>query len=91
MPFKDTPIDMSLENTNPGGVCVQVSMGALDLESELLYIYIYIYVQVMPLYMYTYEHMLDHAKCFANVYTSCLLCVVHDWEKHEITVCFIHF
>ena len=76
---------MSLENTNPGGVCVQVSMGALDLESELLY------VQVMSLYMYTYEHMLDHAKCFANVYTFCLLCVVHDWEKHEITVCFTHF
>ena len=85
MPFKDTPISMSLENTDPGGVCAQVSMGALDLESELLY------VQVMSLYMYTYEHMLDHAKCFANVYTSCLLCVAHDWEKHEITVCFIHF
>ena len=84
IPSKDTPINISLENTNPAGVCVQVFMGALDLESELLY------VQVMSLYMYMYEHMLDHAKCFANVYTSCLLCIVHDWEKHEITVCVIH-
>ena len=79
IPFNDTPINISLENTNPAGVCVQVSMGALDLESELLY------VQVMSLYM------LDHAKCFANVYTSCLLCIVHDWEKHEITARAIHF
>ena len=85
IPFKDTPINISLENTNPAGVCVQISVGALDLESELLY------VQVMSLYMYMYEHMLDHAKCFANVYTSCLLCIVHDWEKHDITVCAIHF
>ena len=85
IPSKDTAINISLENTNPASVCVQVTMGALDLESELLY------VQVMSLYMYMYEHMLDHAKCFANVYTSCLLCIVHDWEKHEITARAIHF
>ena len=85
IPFKDTPINISLENTNPAGVRVQISMGALDLESELLY------VQAMSLYMYMYEHMLDHAKCFANVYTSCLLCIVHDWEKHEITARVMHF
>ena len=47
IPVKDTSINISLENANPASVCVQVSMGALDLASELFICAGYVSVHVL--------------------------------------------